>query len=257
MNKLATPGRILFAIPILVFGIQYFIYGRFQGGLPPVPPWAPGGAVLAYLTGAILVVAGISLATNIQARLSATLLGIFFFLCFAVLHTMRLSSVIHNGNDRTRAVEALALGAASWILAGFLPVGVRVSEGWEKLTGYLARAGLYLFAICLVIFGAQHFMYAQFIATLIPAWIPGHLFWVYFTGIAFIATALAIVTAILRGLGSTMLGVMFLLWVIVLHTPRALAAPRNGDELTSLFVAMAMCGSCFIVAASTRKNSRA
>lgn len=257
MNKLAMPGRMLFAIPILVFGIQYFVYGRFQGGLPPVPPWAPGGAVLAYLTGAILVAAGISLATNIQARFSATLLGIFFFLCFVALHTMRLSSVIHNGNDRTRAVEALALGAAAWILAGILPAGVRVSEGWETLTGYLAKAGLYLFAICLVIFGAQHFMYAQFIATLIPAWIPGHLFWVYFTGIGFIAAALAIVTGILAGLGATLLGVMFLLWVLVLHTPRVFAAPRNGDELTSLFVAMAMCGSCFIVAASTRRNSRA
>lgn len=257
MNKLGMAGRILFAIPILVFGIQYFVYGRFQGGLPPVPPWAPGGAVLAYLTGAILIAAGISLAINIQARLSVTLLGIFFFLCAAVLHTMKLTSVINNGNDRTRAVEALALGAAAWILAGILPVGVRVSEGWETLTGYLAKAGLYLFAICLVVFGAQHFMYAQFIATLIPTWIPGHLFWVYFTGMGFIATALAIVTGILAGLGATLLGVMFLLWVIVLHTPRALAAPQNGDELTSLFVAMAMCGSCFIVAASARKNSRA
>jgi uncharacterized membrane protein len=225
--------------------------------LPPVPPWAPGSAVLAYLSGAVLVAVGISLAINIQSRLSATLLGVFFFLCAAVLHTMKLSSVINNGNDRTRAVEALALGAAAWILAGILPAGVRVSEGWETLTGYLTKAGLYLFAITLVIFGAQHFMYAQFIATLIPAWIPGHLFWVYFTGIGFIATALAIVTGILAGLGATTLGVMFLLWVIVLHAPRVFAAPRNGDELTSLFVAMAMCGSCLIVAASTRKNSRA
>ena len=229
----------------------------FKADCHPSRRGPQAAAVLAYLTEAILIAAGISLAINIQARLSVTLLGIFFFLCAAVLHTMKLTSVINNGNDRTRAVEALALGAAAWILAGILPVGVRVSEGWETLTGYLAKAGLYLFAICLVVFGAQHFMYAQFIATLIPTWIPGHLFWVYFTGMGFIATALAIVTGILAGLGATLLGVMFLLWVIVLHTPRALAAPQNGDELTSLFVAMAMCGSCFIVAASARKNSRA
>ena len=181
MDNLAKPGRILFAIPILVFGIQYFIYGQFQGGLPPVPPWAPGGPVLAYLTGAILIVAGASIAINIQARLSATVLGIFFVACVAALHTMKLSSVIHNGNDRTRAVEALALGAAAWILAGTLPAVSRMFQGWETLTDHLAKVGLYLFAISLVIFGAQHFRYAQFIATLIPAWIPGHLFWVYFT----------------------------------------------------------------------------
>ena len=38
----------------------------------------------------------------------------------------------------------------------------------------------------MIVFGAQHFMYAAFIATLIPAWIPFHLFWVYFTGAGFI-----------------------------------------------------------------------
>lgn len=253
MNNSVKPGRILFAIPILVFGIQYLTYGRFQGGLPPVPPWAPGGSVLAYLTGAILTTAGISLAINIQSRLAATLLGILFVGCVAVLHSMRLGSVIHDGNDRTRAVEALALGAAAWILAGILPARVRITEGWESLTGHLAKIGLYLFAISLVIFGWQHFMYAQFIVTLIPAWIPGHLFWVYFTGVGFIATALAIVTGIQARLGATLLGVMFLLWVILLHTPRVFAAPRNGDELTSLFVAMAMCGSCFVIAAEGKR----
>jgi len=252
MDNLAKPGRILFAIPILAFGIQYFEYGRFQGGLPPVPPWAPGGSVLAYLTGAILIVAGVSMVINNRARLSATVLGIFFVACVALLHIIRLSSVIHNGNDRTRAVEALALGSAAWILAELLPSS-GVSRAWDGLSRPLAKVGIYLFAISLVIFGAQHFMYAQFIATLIPAWIPGHLFWVYFTGVAFIATALAIVTGILASLGAALLGLMFLLWVLVLHAPRAFAAPRNGDELTSLFVAMAMCGSCFVIAAAKKR----
>ena len=68
------------------------------------------------------------------------------------------------------------------------------------------------------------------------------------------ATALAIVTGIQARLGATLLGVMFLLWVIVLHAPRAFAAPRNGDEWTSLFVAMAMCGSCFVIAGGKERS---
>jgi hypothetical protein len=55
MNNLGKLGRLLLAIPIVVFGIQYFSYGHFAGGLPPVPPWAPGGPALAYLTGVLLV----------------------------------------------------------------------------------------------------------------------------------------------------------------------------------------------------------
>ena len=48
----------------------------------------------------------------------------------------------------------------------------------------------------MIVFGAQHFMYASFIAFLIPAWIPGHLFWAYFTGTAFIAAGLSIAAKI-------------------------------------------------------------
>jgi uncharacterized membrane protein YphA (DoxX/SURF4 family) len=88
--------------------------------------------------------------------------------------------------------------------------------------------------------------------------ILGHLFWTYFAGAGFIATGLATVTNIYARLASFMLGVMFLLWVLVLHAPRAIAAWHNGDEWTSLFVALAMCGASFILAATapTRRQTR-
>ncbi len=60
----------------------------------------------------------------------------------------------------------------------------------------LARIGLCVFAFCILIFGIQHFMYAEFIATLITSWIPFKLFWTYLTGIGMIAVALAIFTRI-------------------------------------------------------------
>jgi hypothetical protein len=69
MISLKTIGRVFFAIPIVVFGVQYLAYGRFARGLPPVPPWAPGGAA-AYLTGALLVAAGVCILANVQVRLS-------------------------------------------------------------------------------------------------------------------------------------------------------------------------------------------
>jgi hypothetical protein len=41
MKSLAQLGRYFFAIPFCVFGIQYFLYGHYAGGLSAVPPWAP------------------------------------------------------------------------------------------------------------------------------------------------------------------------------------------------------------------------
>jgi uncharacterized membrane protein len=96
----------------------------------------------------------------------------------------------------------------------------------------------------------QHFQYAKFVATIVPAWIPARLFWAYFVGVAFIAAALAIVTRKMARTASILLGTMFFIWVIILHVPRVAAQPRNGNEVTSLLVALAMSGVSFILAES-------
>jgi uncharacterized membrane protein YphA (DoxX/SURF4 family) len=253
MINLKTIGRVFFAIPIVVFGVQYLTYGRFARGLPPVPPWAPGGAAAAYLTGGLLVAGGVCILANVQVRLSSAVLGLFCFLCVAALHTMKLTTVIYQGGERTGALEALALAAAG-VLAASSPAGLRVIPGWQPFTEVLGRAGLYLFAFSMLIFGVQHFMYAPYIATLIPAWMPAHLFLTYFTGAAFIAAAIAIATGIQARLGAGLLGLMFLLWTVLLHAPRVFAHIHNKDELTSLFVALAMSGGSFMVAGAVSKS---
>jgi hypothetical protein len=108
--------------------------------------------------------------------------------------------------------------------------------------------GQSLYAVSLVIFGVQHFMYAHFVASLVPAWIPAHLFFAYFVGLAFIAAAISIVTRTLTYLATSLLGAMFFLWVVVLHLPRVLGNLANGNEWTSLGVALAMSGGAWIIA---------
>src|ERR1700693_4347134 len=56
--------------------------------------------------------------------------------------------------------------------------------------------------------------------------------------------------------GAGLLGLMFLLWTILLHTPRVFAHIHNKDELTSLFVALAMSGGSFIVAGAVSNSGR-
>jgi hypothetical protein len=99
-------------------------------------------------------------------------------------------------------------------------------------------------------------MYGPFVATLVPAWIPGHLFWAYFVGVAFIAAALAIVTGKLAPLAATLLGTMFLLWVLTLHAPRVAAALHNANEWTSAFVALAISGGSFVMAGALARTGR-
>ena len=247
MDALTRLGRYFFAIPMVVFGIQYFLYGRFVGGLSPVPPWAPGGRIGAYVAGAVLVSTGLSILIDKGTRRSALLLGGFYLACVVLLHTRKFSDILHDGVARTRALEPLALCGAAFVLAA----GAAVRSGWEEArhkSDWILLGGRLLFAFPMVIFGIQHFQFAQFIATLIPPWIPVHLFLTHLTGVAFIAAGAGIELPWTRRMAATWLGIMFLLWVVLLHAPRVVGSPHNGDEWTSAFVALAMCGGAFIVA---------
>ena len=112
-----------------------------------------------------------------------------------------------------------------------------VARRWSFL-GLQSASARWLFAISLVVFGTQHFLYAKFVATLVPSWIPGHLFWAYFVGVAFVAAALAIAIEKNARLAATLLGLMFFLWVVSLHLPRVAAARSQRGRMDERF-----CGS--------------
>jgi uncharacterized membrane protein len=99
----------------------------------------------------------------------------------------------------------------------------------------------------MIFFGIAHLQVPHFIATLIPAWIPGAYFLSWFTGFSFIAAGLSIIARWQIRLASMLLGLMFFLWVVVLHAPRVAASPHNGNEWNSLLVALAVCGASWSI----------
>jgi uncharacterized membrane protein len=248
MNGLLTAGRLIFAIAMVFFGVEFFIFLSSMNGPLPGPPWSRGVLSLDWLACVGFVVAGVSIATGRMARLVAMVLGVVLLLYGVFRYVPALVTRVHDPGPWTVIFEILAMVGGAWVLAAGFPAGGTTSQPRESVVLRLADAGRYLIAIALVVFAVQHFMYARFVATLVPAWIPGHLFWAYFTGLAFVAAALAIATKNMMRLAAMLLGTMFLLWVVLLHVPRVAGAPRNGDEVTSLFVAVAMCGLSFALA---------
>jgi uncharacterized membrane protein YphA (DoxX/SURF4 family) len=74
--------------------------------------------------------------------------------------------------------------------------------------------------------------------------------------VAFVAAAIGIFVETLARPAATMLGVMFFLFVILLHTPRIVLHSRDGNEWTSGFVALGMCGGAWILASASRLYER-
>jgi uncharacterized membrane protein len=87
--------------------------------------------------------------------------------------------------------------------------------------------GRLFFAIPMAVFGSEHFTSTASIATLVPRWIPAHMFWVYLVGLAFLCAALSIAVLVQARLAAALVGMTLLIFVFVMDIPAVVANPRN------------------------------
>ena len=110
----------------------------------------------------------------------------------------------------------------------------------------------------LIIAGIQHFIYPQFVAMLVPAWVPpSRMFWTYLAGAALIAGGTGIVLPRTMRLAALLMGTMIFLWVPLLHVPRALADLHGSNETTAVFEAPAMSGIALMISGLSRGDASA
>jgi uncharacterized membrane protein YphA (DoxX/SURF4 family) len=259
MNKIISKGQLIFGIAIGAYGAEDLICARLGLSVGGVP-WFPLSAFWGYVTGVPLIAAGISIMFNLQARMTATFLGILFFCYVLISELPQVIAMPRSIGTRTVFFEALAMCASSWALAATLPK-VGAVQRWDIILDKLVASGPCLFGVSSVVFGIDHFLILAFIASLVPAWMPGAMFWAYLTGAAFVAAGISIIIRRMDRWSGFMLGLMFLLWFLLLHSPRVVAAfrshnPNAPDEWSSAFIALAMCGGSWICAwhAQQRRN---
>jgi len=106
-----------------------------------------------------------------------------------------------------------------------------------------------VFGIPWLVFGVQHFIYADFVAGLVPAYFPARLFWAYFTGAAMLAAGIGLLTNIKARLAAILLGVMLLMFVLQIHVPKIAGDPsmvnwtRSLQDLAIASVAFMLAGA--------------
>jgi len=247
MQTVLSLGRIFFALGIIGIGIQQFVIADFVPViLPSFPSWLPLRPLWVWAIGAFLIFTGAAILFRCGATLAATILG------SALLASLMLSHIPGQlaGSPRilgswTNAFKILTLAGGAFVIAGSISDG---KSGFVRKS--FVAFGSVALAITCVVFGIDHFLYVQYVAPLVPAWIPGHVFWTYFCGAALIAAGVGMITRILPHLAAGLLGSMIFVWLIVLHIPRAIADPHSGhgNEITSVFEALAFSGIAFILA---------
>lgn len=110
----------------------------------------------------------------------------------------------------------------------------------------LPTVGKFMFAIPMALFGILHFMMAGAMAGMVPSFVPGGVIWVYITGAALIAAAVAISINKHAVLASQLLGLMLLSFALTIH----LVALIGGDQaaMSMLLKDLALAGGAFVLA---------
>lgn len=243
-----TLGRIFVAISLVVFGVQHFLYGGFVATL--VPAFMPGRLFWAYFVGVAFVAAAVGIFIEMMARPAATMLGVMFFLFVVLLHIPRIATHSRNGDEWTSGFVALAMCGGAWILASASPLYER-----ETPDAFL-KVGRYFFALAIVAFGIQHFVYAKFGAGLGPPWFPGRPLWACLTGVVFVAAGGAIFVGKKARWAATLLGTMLLLFFALLDIPRITVQLHDPGPWTSGFEVLALCGGSLVLSGSSPREKR-
>jgi uncharacterized membrane protein YphA (DoxX/SURF4 family) len=242
-DVLSRVGRFSTGLALIGFGVANFLVGDFVAGRAPAwPAGVPGQLVWAYLTGLVFIGAGLCLVTGrwaVRAALVAAAL-IFVWAFLRQIHYALLDQQF--GGAWTNLGKALTFsGGLVGIAASFALYSVDATDADIDRAWTMRAVGRVSLGAFLVASGVQHFLFAPFVMTLVPAWIPAPMFWTYLAGSALIAGGIGLVIAATSRLAATMVGLMVLTWLFVLHIPRGITM-NNQNEWTAALEALGVSG---------------
>jgi uncharacterized membrane protein YphA (DoxX/SURF4 family) len=129
-SRLITVGRVLVAIAAIVYGVEHFLHPAGALGVPLpklTPAWIPGRLLIGYLTGAILLVAGVCILLGKNTRMAATYLGTWILLLVVFIYGPILIGSLANPSTAVKVegidyfFDTLLFGGAILALASATP----------------------------------------------------------------------------------------------------------------------------------------
>jgi uncharacterized membrane protein YphA (DoxX/SURF4 family) len=214
-DKLILLGPLFYAAPVAGFGTEHFTLT--PGIASMVPGWLPWHQFWALFVGACFIAAALSLVTGIQARLSASLLALTFFL-FVVL--MDVPGWAQDPRDRfglALALRQLSFSGGALALAAGL-------TGQGRGRHILATIARYFIAIPVLFYSFEQFRHGNYVPgiplnRLTPEYVYGHAIWTYLAAVAYAPAAILLLMGKKTRAAATWLGLTVLFVELVVYLP--------------------------------------
>jgi uncharacterized membrane protein len=254
--KRTRVGQAVFAATLAVLGIQGLVDGDFTAIWQPVPKGVPAREALAYLCAIVSLASGLGLlwkrAVTPAARVLLAYL-LIWLLAFKVPAIVRapLTEVGYESCGETAVIVA-----AAWALYA------RYASDWDRQhlgfatgdRGLRISRGLY--GLSMLAFGLSHLVYAHYTASLVPGWLPSRAAWVYFTGGAYLAAGLAVLTERYARVAAALSAVQMGLFTWLVWVPVVAAGSRDPSVWSETIISWTLTTAAWVTAASIRPRAR-
>jgi len=229
----ARIASIFIAIALIGWGVIHFMTGDFiTGRAPSWPEGLPGRLAWAYASGILFLVTAFFIVFPTQktslakvASVTVACSGLLVLTWAGARNLFWVVSHLDYGYMLTNLGKSITIGSGLMLI------------------GWYSRRWVFIFAsvctgIFLIIGGIQHFIFIDFVKTLVPRWIPGDVFWSYVAGVGLVAAGVALVTGISRKLAALISSYMVFIWFVILHVPRGFGETASFNEWIAIFEAL-------------------
>lgn len=253
LDKLILFGPLFYAAPIAAFGTEHFTIAPDIASM--VPAWIPWHLFWAYFVGTCFIAAGLSLVTRIQARLSASLLALTFFL-FVVL--MDVPAWVQSPRDRFAA--ALMLRELSFS-GGALALAVSLTRQWrERGTHILATIARYFIAIPVLFYSFEQFRHGDHVPGIplemvTPQYVFGHGIWTYLTAVIYVVAGIPLLLGKKTRAAATLVGLTVLFGVFVVYVPIGVVERTTLEGINYAADTLMYCGAVLLLAGAMPREA--
>lgn len=249
--RIASAGHAAFAAVLVALGIQGLVHGGFTAVWQPVPENAPAREALAYLCALIFVAGGLASLWRRTAAPAARVLLVSLLLWLLFLRMPDLFRAPAAFVSWDGCAETAAIVAAAWVLYAWFAVDEQQHPGFAAGTSGV-RIARVLFGLALIPFGVGHFLYVKQTAALVPGWLPVHVAWVYVTGGAFLAAAVAVLVNRHAHVAAALSALQIGLFTLLVWVPIVAAGSKDAYQWSEFGLSAALTAAAWVVADSYR-----
>jgi uncharacterized membrane protein YphA (DoxX/SURF4 family) len=253
-DKLMLFGPLFYAAPIAAFGTEHFTLTEAIKSI--VPAWIPWHQFWVYFVGACFIAAALSLVTGIQARLSASLLALTFFLFVVLMHAPSWAQ-----NPRNRFALAVALREISFSGGALALASSLTEQSRERGRHILATIARYFVAIPVLFFSFEQFMHGNYVPgvpleRITPEYIYGHAVWTYLAAVVYALTGTLLLVGKKTRAAATWLGLTVLFVELVVYVPIGVVERASlGNGLNYVADTLMFCGAVLLLAGAMPRQA--